>query len=53
MRGHHLDVLNLASSVVAFAFDSEVGKLHVIVDNGQLVLTCPASDLFVVPLWTA
>ena len=41
VRGHDLDVLDLALAVRALAFEAQVRKLDVVVDHGQLVFTRP------------
>jgi hypothetical protein len=45
MRRYDLDVLDLSASVVAFTFEAEIGKLHVVVDHRQFVVFSPPGDL--------
>src|SRR5712691_1491495 len=50
MGGHHLDVVHLASPIGALIFNAEVGTLHVVVDDRQVVLDRPLRDFFAAPI---
>ena len=48
--GRHLDVVHLASPVRALVFNADVGKLHVVVHDRQVVLDRPLGDFVPAPI---
>src|SRR4051812_26859949 len=50
MAGDDLDIFLPRTSVAVFVLDASVGKVHLVVVVGQLVLTRPPSDLLWPPI---
>jgi hypothetical protein len=45
VRCDDLDVLDLPFAVGPVVLDADVWEVHLVVDDGQIVLTCPLGDL--------